>query len=144
MKTIRRAFMLSAAAILIAGCASGPKFAEMKSKIPTLKSSDGRIYFFRENSMMGAAIQPSIKVNGQEVGNSKPNGFFYVDRPAGTYTISAATEIERTLSIELAAGESKYVRSSIGFGLLAGRINFELVNAAAGQAEVEKVSYTGK
>jgi hypothetical protein len=144
MNNLRRTMLVATCAAVLAGCASGPKFAEMKAKIPSLKQTEGRIYFFRENSMMGAAIQPAIRVNGEEVGKSQPNSFFYVDRPAGRYTIAASTEIERTLSLELGAGETKYVQSSIGFGLLAGRVNFELVNTTAGQAEVEKVSYTGK
>lgn len=133
---------LIAAATLFAGCASGPKYAEIAKSIPTLKSGDGRIYFFRSDSMFGAAIQPEIRLNGVVVGNSKPGGFFYVDRPAGNYVGAASTETEKTLSFALAAGETKYVRTSPSFGVLVGRINLELEDPKKAQAEIETLSFT--
>jgi Protein of unknown function (DUF2846) len=128
--------------IAFAGCASGPKFSEIQSKIPEIKSGDGRIFVYRD-SVFGAAIQPKVYVNGMEVGTSQSNGFFFVDRPSGEYKISAATEVERSLSLALAPNETKYVRSYMSFGILAGRINFELVNAAGGQAAIQGLSFTG-
>lgn len=140
----RFAFAAVMAVALLAGCAAtGPKYAEVAKTIPTLKENEGRIYFFRSDSMMGAAIQPDIRINGSVVGASKPGGFFYVDRPAGTYTAAASTETEKTLSLVLAAGESKYVRSSVGFGLMVGRVVLELEDPKKAQAEVETLAYIG-
>ena len=99
--------------LAIAGCASGPKFSEMQSSMPTLKAGEGRIYVYRD-STFGAAIVPSVYVNGREVGRSMANSFFYVDRAPGEYKVSATTEVERSVSLALAAGESKYVKVSIG------------------------------
>lgn len=134
---------LAAIATLVAGCASGPKFAEVSKSIAPIKSGEGRIYFFRSDSMFGAALQPEIRLNNVVVGSSKPGGFFYVDRPAGTYLAAASTETEKTLSFALAAGETKYVRSSPSFGLLVGRINLELEDPKKAQTEVETLSFTG-
>jgi hypothetical protein len=133
---------LVGAAALFAGCASGPKYADMSKSIPALKADQGRIYFFRSGSMVGAAIQPEIRLNGTVVGASKPGGFFYIDRPAGNYVAATSTETEKTLSFALAAGESKYVRSSPSIGLLVGRIVLELEDPKKGQAEVETLSFT--
>jgi Protein of unknown function (DUF2846) len=140
--TLRRAVLVFGLAALIAGCASGPKYSEMKSKIPAVKTGDGRIYVFRD-SFFGAAMQPKVYLNGTEVGASKANGFFYVDRPAGEYKLANATEVERTLTFALGAGETKYVRSSISLGILAGRANFELAPAAEAQKAIEGLAYTG-
>ncbi|MBK8071854.1 MAG: DUF2846 domain-containing protein [Ramlibacter sp.] len=131
------------AIVLLAGCASGVKHADMKSSMPTIKPGEGRIYFLRSSSMMGAAIQPTIMLDGQAVGQSMPGGFFYVDRPAGNYKVSGATEVERSLSLTLAAKEVKYVRSSISFGVVAGRVNFDLMESAAAEAELAGLAYTG-
>lgn len=77
--------------VLMAGCASGVKYSEMASTIPTIKQDQGRVYFFRSSSLIGAALQPDIKLNSEVVGQSKPGGFFFVDRPAGKYVVSTAT-----------------------------------------------------
>ena len=138
-----RRLLLVTCVLAIAGCASGPKFSEMQSSMPTLKAGEGRIYVYRD-STFGAAIVPSVYVNGQEVGRSMANSFFYVDRAPGEYKVSATTEVERSVSLALAAGESKYVKVSIGFGLFAGRPNFELANEAAARAALQSLSYSGK
>jgi hypothetical protein len=131
-------------AALLAGCAaSGPKFAEVAKTMPTIKPGEGRIYFFRSDSMFGAAMQPEIRLNNQVVGTSKPGGFFFVDRPAGTYVAAAATETEKTASFKLDAGETKYLRTSPSMGVMVGRIVIEIEDAAKARGEIETLSYTG-
>jgi hypothetical protein len=139
-----RRFVLATAlvgAALMTGCASGPKFAEISKTIPAIKAGEGRVYFFRSDSMFGAAIQPEIRLNNEVVGSSKPGGFFYVDRPAGSFSAAASTETEKTLSFTLDAGETKYVRTSPSMGVLVGRVVLQLEEPAKAQAEVEKLSY---
>ncbi|WP_024973066.1 DUF2846 domain-containing protein [Ralstonia pickettii] len=127
--------------VLIAGCASGVKYSEMASSIPTLKQDQGRVYFFRSSSLIGAALQPDIKLNSEVIGQSKPGGFFFVDRPAGKYVVSTATETEKTLSFALDAGETKYVRTSPSLGLIVGRVVPELETPEKAQAELPSLSF---
>lgn len=144
MKSLMRvAFSGIAVASLMAGCASGVKYNEMASSIPSLKAGEGRVYFMRSASMFGAAIQPDLRLNGQVVGESKPGGFFFVDRPAGKYVAAASTETEKTLSFVLDAGETKYVRSSPSFGLMVGRVVLELETPDKAKDELGALSYTG-
>ncbi|RAS05035.1 DUF2846 domain-containing protein [Cupriavidus alkaliphilus] len=144
MKRVARMLIAGlAASSLLAGCASGVKHADMAASIPTLKPNEGRVYFLRSASMFGAAIQPDLRLNNQVVGESKPGGFFFVDRPAGKYVASAATETEKTLSFVLDAGETKYVRSSPSMGLMVGRVVLDLETPEKAQAELASLSYTG-
>lgn len=133
----------TAIAATLAGCATGPTFQEVQSRMTPLAPDTGRIVFLRSNSVVGGAVQPEIKLNGQVVGASKPGGFFWVDRPSGNYLVTSATEVERTLSLSLAAGETKYVRSSITFGLIVGRVQLALETPEKAQAELPELSYTG-
>ncbi len=144
MKMLRLAGVVATVSLLAACAATGPKLAEMKSSIPAMKANEGRVYFYRANSMMGAAIQPSILMNGKEVGSSKPGGFFFVDAVPGPIEISTATEVEKKLTFALAAGETRYVKTSVGFGLMVGRVYPELVDNAVGARELEETSYIGK
>lgn len=144
---MKRTFLKLAAAAAVAavlsGCATGVKYQDMANTIPAVKPNQGRVYFFRSSSMMGAAIQPEIRLDGQVVGESKPGGFFFVDKTPGNYLASASTETEKTLSFTLAAGETKYVRTSPSFGLLVGRIVVELETPDKAQAELPSLSFTG-
>ncbi len=145
---MRRTFLkLAAVAGIVAilgGCAaSGAKYQEVASAMPGLKAGEGRIYFLRSSSFVGAAIQPEIRLNGQVVGVSRPGGFFYVDRPAGSYTAATSTETEKSASFALQAGETKYLRTSPSMGIMVGRIVVELESAAKAQAELPSLSYTG-
>jgi hypothetical protein len=144
---MRRIFLktafVAAAAAFVSGCATGPKHDEIASSIPSLKAGQGRIYFFRSNSMVGGAVRPDIRLDGQVVGQSKPGGFFYVDRPAGSHVASASTETEKTVSFTLQAGETKYIRSSVSIGLLVGRVVLEPETPEKAKAELGALSYTG-
>jgi hypothetical protein len=142
-KNITRRLAIVAMAALLAACASGPKHAEIQSSIPSVKAGEGRLYVYRESSMLGAAIQPSVLVNGKVVGQSKPGGFFFVDLPPGPVEVSTSTEVEKKLSLTLDAGQTRYVRTVIGFGLLVGRVYPELVDNAAGAKAVADTSYIG-
>jgi hypothetical protein len=145
IKSFRLLFAIAALAALLTGCAaSGAKYSEMASSIPTLKTDQGRIYFFRSSKMLGAAVQPEIRLNDKVVGKSQPGGFFYVDRPAGQYSAACSTETEKTLSFSLDAGETKYVRTAVSFDLLVGRANPSLETPELANKELPSLSYIGE
>jgi hypothetical protein len=131
-----------AAGLLLAACASGPKYADMKSSIPPLASDKGRIYFYRSSSMAGGAIQPHVVLNGETVGSSKPGGFFYVDRAPGNYEATCSTEVERKATFVLAAGQERFIKTSISMGLLGGHVTPELVDNAIGQTALQGLHYS--
>jgi hypothetical protein len=143
MKVSNVCAALSAAILLSACAASGPKLSEMRASMPQLKPDQGRVYFYRSSSMLGAAMQPSIMLNGRVVGESKPGGFFYVDDAAGPKEVSTSTEVERKLTFTLDPGQTRYVRTAVGFGVMVGRVYPELVDNAAGEKELQETSYTG-
>lgn len=142
MNTHRRLAVV-AVALLLGACASGPKMAEVSSSIPAIKPGEGRIYFYRSSSMLGAAIQPNIMLNGQVVGESKPGGFFFADAKPGPVEVSTSTEVEKKLTFMLEPGQTRYVRTVVRFGLAVGRVYPELVDSAEGTKALAESSYTG-
>lgn len=144
MQLTGRVSVALAAAALLSGCAaSGPSFQEVASSIPTLGSDAGRIYFLREFTPVGMAIQPELRVNDEVVGRSRPGGFFYVDRKPGMYVAAGTTEVESQYTFDLKAGETRYIRTSIAFGILAGRLAFQEEPAVNAETILSKLSYTG-
>ena len=131
-------------AIVLAGCAaSGVKQKEMASSIPAVSADSGRIFFYRSSGFAGGAVQPSIRLNGTVVGESKPGGFFYVDTAPGKYEVSTTTEVENNLTFVLEKGEIKYVKTSVKMGLFVGRVVPTLVSNTDAMAELPDLSYTG-
>jgi hypothetical protein len=124
------------AVVLLSGCAtSGATYTELQPKLAPLAVGQGRIFIYR-NAVFGMAVQPSVKLNDVVVGSAVPHGFMYVDRPAGDYIISTATEVTRTLSLTLAPGQVRYVRLAIGIGFFVGHVYPELVDNTEGADDI--------
>ncbi len=135
--------LICAVAALTGCAASGPKFAEAESATPKLNADQGRVYFYRNSGIVGAAIQPGVMLDGAEVGKAQPGGYFYVDSGAGSHEAMISTEATNKVSFVLAKGEVKYVRTGVSMGFLAGHIVPELVGPAEASKELAELSYTG-
>ena len=134
---------LMATVVLLSACATGPKYEEVRSSLPVLDPAQGRIYFYRQAVLFGDALQPTVWLNGEVVGESQPGGFFFVDRTPGDYETVMSTETEKKLSFTLEPGQIRYIKMSIGLGILVGRIIPNLVDEAVGLEELSGLSYTG-
>jgi len=131
-------------AALLAGCAaSGPKFNEVSASFPALGADQGRIYFYRTPFTFGGAVTAEIRLGNQAVGRSQRGSFFYVDRPPGNYEVTTTTEVEKKLTFALASGETKYVRTYVGFGLLVGRVIPELMNMKEAEMDMADLAHIG-
>lgn len=128
--------------LYLAGCASGPKYADISSTISDVAPEKGRLYIYRK-AVVGAAVQPEVRVNDEVVGKAEPKGFFYIDRDPGSYKVETSTEVDRALSLTLEAGETRYVRLNIGIGFFVGHVYPELVDNKTGMEEIQTCSYTG-
>ena len=142
MQRFSKAFGAAIIFLIVAACASGPKYSEVASSFPALSKSEGRIYFYRLPEYQGSAVQPEIRVNGIVVGKSTPNGFFFVDRPPGEYTVATSTEVERSTTFRLNAGETKYVKTFVSMGFFVGHVTPELQFPEQGRSSVSQLVYT--
>lgn len=142
-----RAVKIMIAAIVFAiltGCAAtGPLYSDISASIPPVPADKGRIYFYRSDTMFGAAVTSDIRLNGKVVGRSERASVFYVDQSPGNCVVSTSTEVEKQLTFTLAAKETRYVHTSVSMGVLVGRINAKLVNATEAKSEIESLHYIG-
>ncbi|HOC57534.1 MAG TPA: DUF2846 domain-containing protein [Verrucomicrobiota bacterium] len=142
MKLLKLYSWLIPVVAVLSGCATGPKYAQVRDTIPALNPEHGRIFIYRP-SAVGAAVQPDVKLNDVKVGTSKSKGFFYLDRPPGDYQISTSTEVKRTLSLTLDKAQTRYVRTKVTLGFFVGHVCPELVEAEQGEKEIQKCKFTG-
>jgi hypothetical protein len=135
---------LLAVLALLQGCAAtGPEGIDRAGRLNEVPPGYGRIVFYRSDSILGAAIQPDTRLDGQVVGQSRPGGFFYVDASPGKHTASASTETTSTLDIAVVAGQTHYVRSAIGFGIAVGRVTLCVESVFTAKGELMGLSYSG-
>ncbi len=131
--------------IFIAGCAaSGKKFTEIESSIESIPAEMGRVIFYRGNSLLGAAITSDLYMDDVIVGRSVRGSFFYVDSVPGDIEVSATTEAKKKLTFTLSSGETKYVKTSVGLGLVVGRIIPTLVSKEDAEKVLPNLAYIGE
>lgn len=140
-KLMRRSVMCVTVLALV-GCAQVPTspYPEAAATFSKLKETDGRIFVYR-SSHFGGLVMPAVYLSGEQVGRAVPRQVFFVDRPAGNYDITTATEVERKVTFTLNAGEQKYVRLAPSFGLMVGRINPELVSKVEAEKELNELEF---
>ncbi|WP_323120616.1 DUF2846 domain-containing protein [Burkholderia alba] len=145
MTRILRALCVAGGVALVAGCATqGTPYQDMSASIPTLDAEHGRLYFFRETSALGAASGAQVKINDQPVGAMPMGGFFYVDEPAGEYTITTSSEPDKPLKVVLDGGDTRYVRMSVPFSVIAGPLTPTLEKEPEKARQVvETLKYVG-
>ncbi len=144
MKNMMKIFMVGFVFVVFTGCATtGPKFMELSQQHTQIPSNTGRIYFYR-TAILGAALQPDVKVNGDPVGSAVPNGFFYVDLKPGNYEIMTSTEVDRKLSLTMEKAQTRYVRLNVSMGFFVGHVYPELIDPDEGKKDMQNLHYTGK
>jgi hypothetical protein len=117
-------------------------FATLHASEPALAADSGRIYLYRESSMMGAAVQPDVYVNGVQVWVAKNGDYYYIDRPAGSYEINTSTDDkDDAITLPLVAGQSTYVQIHIKFGLFAGHGAPLIVNPQQAADAIKDLDY---
>jgi hypothetical protein len=138
MKPFFKLIPILVLSLFMASCAAtGPKFTELSSSIPTLPPDTGRIYIYR-TTFLGAAVQPEVKLNGEVIGKAVPEGFFYADRMSGDYEVLTSTEVDRRLSLTLNSGQVRYVRLDVSFGFFVGHVFPVLVEDEVGKKEIQE------
>jgi Protein of unknown function (DUF2846) len=131
------------ALLALTACASGPAYKDVSGSFAAVAASEGRIFFYR-TATAGAAIQPAVYLNGEKVGSAVPDGFFYVDRPPGDYEVTTTTELKKSLTFHLDAGQVRYVKLGLSMGLLAGHVYPELMDESVGKHDLEGTKSVSK
>jgi hypothetical protein len=121
---------------LLVGCASGPKYADYVATIKPPANGQGRIWFYRP-SILGAAVQPDVKLDGKKVGSAVPQGFFIADTNPGVHEVSATTEWTHKNPVTVHPNADSYVRLNMMMGLFVGHVIPREVSPAEAREEIK-------
>lgn len=124
------------AASLSACQTSGAIYSEIKPNLKSVPDNKARLFVYRETTPFGAAIHPSIYLDGIKIGDSVPSSFIMKDIDVGNHKLSIETEVEKKYDFVAKAKEEIYIRQAIGMGWLVGRIHIEPVSNEIGASEI--------
>ena len=133
-----------AATLLMAGCAS----VDMASKADSAKAKEfnppsqgnAGIYVYRD-SFVGKALKKDVWIDGNCIGESAPDVFFYKEVAGGqNHKIDTESEFSpNTLEIMFEAGKNYFIRQFIKLGVFVGGAGLEQVPEEQGKTAVSKL-----
>ena len=127
----------------LGGCATVPmasveKDAEAKEFKAPPEGKSG-LYIFRD-SFVGQALKKTIRVDGEIIGESAPDVYFYKVLDAGKHTISTESEFSpNDLIIKTEPKKNYFVENYIKMGVFVGGANLEEVSESEGMTRVSKL-----
>ncbi|MGF1724030.1 DUF2846 domain-containing protein [Photobacterium nomapromontoriensis] len=137
-----RKILLTAAFLLsmLSGCATVPmadsKDDALAKSFPTPPAGQSGLYIYRD-SVVGAALKKDIYVNGEIIGESAPQVYFYKVVPAGENVLSTESEFsDNYLSIITEPEKNYFIRNYIKLGLFVGGANLEQIEETKGKEAV--------
>ncbi len=134
---------------ILAGCASvDMESAEADKQAKTFSApTEGKagLYIYRSGSF-GASLKKDIWVDGDCIGETARNVFFYTEVDGGKeHKVSTESEFSpNDLSLATEAGKHYFVRQYIKVGLFVGGAGLETVEEAAGKEAVSELSLAKK
>jgi uncharacterized protein DUF2846 len=142
LKMVAFAALVLAAFPVTNAVAADDTYAALHAGEPAVAADQARIYIYRKSSLMGAAVQPDVYVNGEKVWVAKNGDYTYIDRPAGSYEINTSTDSKDTaVTLPVTAGQPAYVRIGIDFGLFAGHGQPAIVLPPQATDEIQDLDY---
>jgi Protein of unknown function (DUF2846) len=145
-RTVHRLVLLASAAALTA-CGTVPmgdakRSAELKKFVPN--QATGQIYVCRDSRFLGAAVTPTIELNGKEVGKLGRSNYFFAELPPGEHTVVTKTiEHDSKFPFNISAGQQIFFSTWISFGIISGRGIIDTVSAEDGKKCVTESELVG-
>ena len=124
---------LLVSSFLLPGCATlGPPF----QKIEKIPDNMGLVYIYRPSKLMGGAIKYEVDANKVLVTHLPAGGYYPYFAKPGVTEFSAETESKSAVTIDVKAGETYYIKGTIGIGFFVGRPHLVIVSREEGAKEI--------
>ena len=123
------------AMLLQYGCANLGRQFEPAAAVPSDKAT---VYVYRPSRFAGAAAFFTVNAGEKPIAKLYNGGYFAYTATPGELELWAATESKSSVTLDLKAGDVKYVKGTIGIGFLIGRPNLTVVEPAIAQDEIKE------
>jgi hypothetical protein len=120
--------------VLFSSCATGPAFI----KIETIPEDMGLVYIYRPGKAMGSGVSYQVKANGIPIFRLRAGGYYAYFAKPGEIEFSAKTESTSSITLDVKAGQTYYLKGTVGVGFFVGRPHLLVVSAEVGEKEIVK------
>lgn len=133
-----------ATSIALTGCASvdmAPKEESARLKQFNAPSAQNAGVYVYRNSALGGALKKDIWVDGNCLGESAPDVFFFTEVAGGKmHKLSTESEFSpNDLELNVEAGKNYFIRQYIKMGAFVGGAGLEMVPEQQGKTDVAKL-----
>ncbi len=123
MISIRLPATLVSLTLLLSGCASlGAKYTP-DTAVPPNRAA---VYVYRPGAL-GGALSPNVQANGVPLADLPAHGYFVYYAAPGELTLTQHTEASTSVTLDVKAGETYYVKGSMGMGFFVGHPHLVIV-----------------
>ena len=117
---------------LDAGAKSGPKFEPEQSP----PADHGVVYVYRDFNLIGGGASYMVQVNGVPAAYLPSHGYFVYFAKPGEVEFSARTEAKTSVTLDVEAGKTYFIKGTIGVGVFVGHPHLVAVPNDIGEAEI--------
>lgn len=124
--------------LTLVGCASvpmGDPKADGAAKTFQVPADKAGIYVYR-NESMGAAVKMDVIIDGQNIGETAANTYFYKEVAPGKHTVTSKAENTDTVEVDLKPGTLAYIWQEVKMGVMFARTKLHLVSEQEGKKGV--------
>lgn len=120
--------------LLMSGCAPtlGPAF----HKTDYVPDDIGLVYIYRPAKAFGGGVSYDVKANGKVVTTLYSGGYYPYLTDQDEIEFSAKTETTSSVTIGVKAGQTYYLKGTVGIGFLVGRPHLVIVPNEIGEKEI--------
>ena len=119
--------------LLITGCATlGPVY----SKVDKIPENSGLVYFYRPVSFMGGGVAYDVKTGDTVITTLHNGGYYPYFSAPGEKEFWARTESKSSVTLDVRAGETYYIKGEVGVGFLVGRPHLMVVAPEIAEKEI--------
>lgn len=111
---------------------AGPKFEPEQSP----PAERGVIYVYRDFNLIGGGVAYMVEANGVPVTRLPSHGYFVYFAQPGEVELSAKTEAKTSITLDVEAGGTYFVKGTIGVGVFVGHPHLVVVPNDVGEAEI--------
>ena len=126
---------ISGVSLLSAGCATLGSTYTPDNSAPKDKAT---VYVYRPSGFAGAAISYTVAANGVDVSSLPSGGYFVYYAKPGENEFSAKTEASTSVTVDAKAGQTYYVKGTVGMGVFVGHPHLLQVTSDVGSQEIVK------
>lgn len=125
--------ILLGVSLLCFSCASlGPVY----QKIDSIPEGVGLVYIYRPFNLIGSGVVYDVKVGETAVTTLSIGGYYPYFAKPGEVELWAKTESKSSVTLDVKAGQTYFVKGTVGVGILVGRPHLMVVPTEIGEKEI--------